>query len=181
MSRKYKFHKPESAYFISFATVGWVDIFSRERYCGIILDSITYCRNQKGLEVFAYCIMPNHIHMVIRAKEGNPSDILRDLKGFTSKQILKAIKEHERESRKEWLLNLFSKAGANNSNVKKYQLWQQNNKPIEVFSSKVIQQKIDYIHKNPVKAGYVLNPIDWKYSSARNYAGDHTIIKIDLE
>lgn len=181
MSRKYKFHNPGGVYFISFATVGWVDVFTRERYCSIIIDSISYCRKQKGLEVFAYCIMPSHIHMIIRAKNGNPSEVLRDLKGFTSRQIIKAINEHERESRKEWLLGMFRKAGEKNSNVKNYQFWQQNNKPIEIFSTSVIQQKIDYIHKNPVESGFVLNPVDWKYSSARNYAGDHTIIEIDVE
>ncbi len=181
MSRKYKFHNPEGVYFISFATVGWVDVFTRERYCSIIIDSITYCREQKGLEVFAYCIMPSHIHMVIRAKKGNPSAILRDLKGFTSRQIINAIKEHEQESRREWLLKMFSIAGSNRSNVKKYQFWQQNNKPIEIYSTSVIQQKIDYIHKNPVESGFVLSPVEWKYSSARNYAGDHTVIKIDVD
>lgn len=181
MSRKYKFHNPSAPYFISFATVDWIDVFTREKYCNIILDSLDFCRKNKGMQIYAYCIMPSHIHLVFRAIDENPSDLIRDLKGFTSKQIIKAIREHERESRKKWLLEMFLKAGAKNSNVKKYQFWQQNNKPIELWSNKVIEQKINYIHNNPVTSGHVVNPFDWKYSSARNYGGDHTVLKIDID
>jgi hypothetical protein len=72
------------------------------------------------------------------------------------------------------------KAGRNNSNVQKYQFWQQHNKPIELWSSKVIEQKVDYIHNNPVESGFVTEPYDWKYSSARNFKDDNTILEIDL-
>ncbi len=78
------------------------------------------------------------------------------------------------------MLKLFEEAGNKNSNVTKYQLWQQNNKPIEVFNSWVVEQKVNYIHNNPVEEGLVTNPADWKYSSARNYAGDQTVLEIDL-
>lgn len=71
------------------------------------------------------------------------------------------------------------RAAKKKSNVTKRQFWQQNNKPIELWSAKVLKQKIDYIHNNPVESGFVTNPIDWKYSSARNYADDETILKID--
>mgnify|MGYP003151719482 FL=1 len=73
------------------------------------------------------------------------------------------------------------RAGKKNSNVNKRQFWQQHNKPIELWSGKVIKQKIDYIHNNPVEQGFVTNPVDWKYSSARNYADDYSILKIDNE
>ena len=91
------------------------------------------------------------------------------------------IEENPQESRKEWLLWMFEKAGKKNSNVTKYQLWQQHNKPIELWTDKIIQQKIDYIHNNPVETGFVTDPVDWKYSSARNYQNDHTILKIDSD
>jgi REP element-mobilizing transposase RayT len=118
--------------------------------------------------------------MVFRAKENNPSDLIRDFKGFTSKQILKSIRGNKKESRRKWLMKMFLEAGSKNSNVEKYQFWQQNNHPIELWTNKVIQQKIDYIHNNPVKAGYVRNTVDWKYSSARNYMGDDSVLKIDV-
>jgi len=182
MSTKYRFHKPDAAYFISFATVKWVDVFTREIYFQILIESIKYCRENKGMELFAYCIMPNHVHMIFRSLNDDPSGLIRDFKGFTSRKIIAAIKENPRESRKEYLLKMFEEAGAKKSNVEKYQLWQHDNRAIEVYSDKVTKQKFDYIHihQNPVKAGLVLNPIDWKYSSARNYYGDNSVVEIDL-
>lgn len=180
MSTKYRFHKPDAAYFISFATVNWVDVFTREIYFEIIIDSIKYCRENKGMELFAYCIMPNHVHMIFRSANNDPAGLIRDFKGFTSRKIIAAIKENNKESRKEFLLKMFEEAGSTKSNVEKYQLWQHDNKPIEVFSNKVVKQKFDYIHNNPVEEGLVISAIDWKYSSARNYYGDNSIVKIDL-
>ncbi len=180
MSRKYKFRKPEAAYFVSFATVNWLDVFTREIYLGILADSITYCRKHKGMELYSYVFMPNHVHLLFRSLNNDPSGLIRDFKGFTSRKLIKAIKDNPLESRKEYLLAQFEKAGLKNSNVKNYQFWQQNNQPIEVYSNWVVEQKVNYIHNNPVKEGLVTNPVDWKYSSARNYAGDQTVLEIDL-
>jgi REP element-mobilizing transposase RayT len=180
MSRKYKFRNPEGAYFISFATVNWVDVFTRELYFNILADSITYCRKHKGMELYAYVFMTNHVHLLFRSIDNDPSGLIRDLKGFTSRKLLQVIKENPKESRKDNLLKLFGDAGAKNSNLTNYQLWQQNNQPIEVYSTWVLEQKVNYIHNNPVKAGFVTNPADWKYSSARNYDGDQSVLEIDL-
>lgn len=124
--------------------------------------------------------MPSHIHLIFRSAEADPSGLIRDFKGFTSRKMLKTIEENTQESRKEWLLWMFQKAGKKNSNVKNRQFWQQNNKPIELWSLKVFEQKLNYIHNNPVISGFVTNPVDWKYSSARNYGNnDNTILEID--
>ena len=181
MSRKYKFHNKEAAYFISFATVYWIDVFTRQAYFNILEESINYCRAEKGMEVYAYCFMPSHVHFVFRSTKEDPSGLLRDFKGFTARKLINAIEENPQESRKEWLLEMFEKAGKEKSNVTRRQFWQQHNKPIELWSNKVIKQKIDYIHNNPVVQGFVTDPIDWKYSSARNYADDETVLKIDSE
>ena len=157
----------------------WIDVFTRQVYFNILEESITHCRKEKGMEVFAYCFMPSHIHLIFRSDNEDPSGLLRDFKGFTARKLIKTIEENPQESRKEWLLWMMERAGKKKSNVEKRQFWQQHNKPIELWSSKVIQQKIDYIHNNPVESGFVTNPIDWKYSSARNYADDDTILKID--
>ncbi len=180
MSRKYKFGESTGAYFISFATVYWIDVFTRDMYFSVITASLDYCRKNKGMEIYGYCIMPSHIHLIFRSAEADPSGLIRDFKGFTSRKMLKTIEENTQESRKEWLLWMFEKAGKKNSNVKNRQFWQQNNKPIELWSLKVFEQKLNYIHNNPVVSGFVTNPIDWKYSSARNYASnDDTILEID--
>ena len=181
MSRKYKFHNKEAAYFISFATVYWIDVFTRQAYFNILEESINYCRAEKGMEVYAYCFMPSHVHFVCRSTKGDPSGLLRDFKGFTARKLINTIEENPQESRKEWLLEMFEKAGKGKSNVTRRQFWQQHNKPIELWSNKVIKQKINYIHNNPVVQGFVTDPVDWKYSSARNYADDETVLKIDNE
>ncbi len=141
--------------------------------------SIDYCRREKGTEVYAYCFMPSHVHFVFRSTNDDPSGLIRDFKGYTSRKITQAIEENPKESRKEWLLWMFEKAGKKNVTVNKMQFWQQHNKPIELWTDKVILQKINYIHNNPVKSGFVTDPIDWKYSSARNYQDDHTVLEID--
>jgi REP element-mobilizing transposase RayT len=170
MSRAYKIHNPDGLYFVSFATIGWVDVFTRLEYRKIIIDSLKYCQNQKGLLLYAWCLMTNHIHLIVKAKDGfELVGILRDFKKFTSRQLIKAIEDHPGESRKEWMLSKFRLAGAYNSNNEKYQFWQQNNKPIELWSASVIQQKLDYIHMNPVEAGFVERPEEYLYSSARNF------------
>ena len=172
MSRKYKFHNPEGVYFVSFAVQSWVDVFTRNVYKDILIENLIYCQNNKGLEIFAWCIMTNHVHLMIRAKEGYLlQDILRDFKKFTSKAVIKAIKENYGESRKEWLLKqLETKEG--------YSLWRGDNKPIELWSNAVITQKLNYIHQNPVEEGLVFKAEDYMYSSAYDYTGENGMIDI---
>ena len=134
MSRKYKFKNEKGAYFISFAVVNWIDVFTRDIYFSCITESLDYCRKYKEMEIYGYCIMPSHVHLIFRSLNDDPSGLIRDFKGFTSKEIMKLIEENQQESRKEWLLWMFERAGKKNSNITKRQFWQQNNKPIEIWS-----------------------------------------------
>ena len=131
------------------------------------------------MELFANCFMPSHVHLIFRAKGENPSALLREFKRYTAKKILATIAENPMESRKEWLFELFEKAGKSKGNVTKYQFWQHHNNPIELWSTPVIKQKLDYIHNNPVVAGFVERPTDWKYSSAKNLADEPAAFAID--
>ncbi len=177
MSRNYKFHNPEGIYFVSFAVVEWLDVFTRNEYKNIVLKSLEYSRKEKGMEIFAWCIMTNHIHLIFRSIKGQkPELLLGDIKRYTSKAIVKAIKDNLKESRKEWLLEQFKKAGSKSSNVNKYQFWRHDNKPIELWSNKVIDEKINYIHNNPVEEGLVFKAEDYLYSSAIDYAGEKGIL-----
>lgn len=101
MSRKYKFHEKNGAYFIRFATIFWIDVFTRLEYFDLIIESLDYCRKKKGMIIFGYCIMPIHVHLIFRARDSNPSYLIRDFKGFTSRKIIKAIQENQQESRNE--------------------------------------------------------------------------------
>ena len=112
MSRNYKFHNPDGVYFVSFAVVDWLDVFTRNEYKTILIDSLRFCQQKKGMEIFAWCIMTNHVHLIFRSTgEQKPELLIGDFKRFTSKVIVKAIIENPRESRKEFLLEQFLKAG----------------------------------------------------------------------
>ncbi len=185
MSRNYKFHNPEGVYFVSFAVVEWIDVFTRNEYKDILLESLAFCQKNKGLEVFAWCIMPNHMHLVFRsAGDNKPEDLLGDFKRFTSRAIVQAIMDNPKESRRNWLLEQFKKAATQSSNVKHHQFWRHDNKPIEIWSNKVLVEKIRYIHNNPVEEGLVFKPENYVYSSARDYSGEQglldNVIVVDL-
>jgi putative transposase len=169
MGRKYIFHEHDQLYFVSFATVNWIDVFVRRIYCDIVVDSLKYCIENKGLELYAWCIMSSHVHLIISTEKGNLSDILRDLKRHTSKTILKTIAENIQESRREWLLWMFERAGKRNANNEQYQFWQQNNHPIELSTHAMMVQRLDYLHNNPVESGAVDYPPNYLYSSAKDY------------
>ncbi len=177
----YKIRNKEGAYFITFAVVEWVDVFTRKEYRDIIVESIKYCQKEKGLILHAWCIMSNHIHMAISAKNNNISDILGDFKKFTSKQIFRAIQDNPQESRKDWMLEVFLKSGAKNSRNKTYQFWQQDNHPIELITTNFTQQKLDYIHNNPVEAGIVEKADEYLYSSAKDYSEERNVGLLNIE
>jgi putative transposase len=178
MSRNYKFHNPEGMYFISFATVFWVDVFVRRIYFDCIVENLNHCVDNKGMEIYAWCIMPSHIHLVFRSTIQRPEELIRDFKSYTSKQLIALIEGNTLESRREWLLNSFKKAAAINSNNTRNQFWQQHNHPIELWSPHVTQQKMDYTHDNPVEAGFVENDYEYLYSSARDYCGIKGLVNV---
>jgi REP element-mobilizing transposase RayT len=172
MSRKYKIRDQDKLYFVTFTVIHWLDIFIRREYRDIFLDSLRYCQKNKGLEVCAYVIMSSHVHLIIgRNSEPSLGGIIRDIKKYTAVAIINAIKQNPQESRRELFVWLFERAGKRYRHNTKYQFWQQHNHPIELNTNEVIQQRLDYIHNNPVEAGIVLSPEDYLYSSALNYAG----------
>ena len=165
-------------YFLTLTIVEWIDLFSRPVYRHILVDSLNYCVANKGMEVYCWCMMSNHIHLIASAIEDKSlSDIMRDFKKFTSKAFIQAIKETP-ESRRDWLLNQFWFAGKNNKKIKYYKVWQEGNEPKELHTTQFLEEKIDYIHHNPVKAELVVNPEDYLYSSARDYAGEKGLVNI---
>ena len=181
MSTKYKIKDQQQLYFLTFAVVAWVDVFTRKEYKDVFLDSLRYCQLHKKLELYAFCIMPNHVHLIASVKEtANLSHVLRDLKKYTSYAIIKAIEEHPQESRKDWMLWIFRKHGERNSNNTNYQFWQQDNHPIALDRNTLLEQKLSYIHLNPVRAGICYTPEDYIYSSASQYAGRDAILPVIL-
>jgi putative transposase len=170
MSEKYKFDDPEGMYFVTLVAVDWIDIFTRNELKHIIVDSLKYCQSSKGLVIYAWCLMPSHLHMIISTEKEPLPGILRDFKKFTSKKVIDVLSLIN-ESRKEWMLEKFKKAGEDLKRITYYKVWQDGNHPELLFSEAFTKQKLDYIHNNPLEAEIVDEPESYLYSSARDYYG----------
>jgi len=177
----YKIRNPNEIHFITFAVVEWVDVFTRSCYSDLVVESLIFCQKHKGLKIYAWVIMSNHLHLIVSATEGaHLSDILRDFKKFTSKPIIKAIQENHRESRREWMLDIFKSEGQQNARNVFNQFWRQTNHPIELRSRRMKYQRLDYLHNNPVKAGIVTSPEYYKYSSAVSYISKGGLLDVEF-
>jgi putative transposase len=146
--------------------VGWIDVFTRKKYADEIIKNLNYCIEHKGLEIYEFCIMSNHLHLICSAKDGEVGKVIRDFKSFTAKEIIRSIDENPQESRKEWLLYMFRYFAKGSSPKCEFQFWQHHNHPVWLESRKFILQKTRYIWNNPVKAGIVSEPQHYIYSSA---------------
>lgn len=169
MSEKRKANT-ENPFFLTFTTVGWIDVFTRSVYCDILLESLEFCRKNKQLEVFAYVIMSNHIHLIARQLDGELNDTIRDFKSFTAKKIINEINTNLIESRRDWMLHMFKYHAKFKNQNPEYQFWQKTSHPTELNSSDIFEQKINYIYNNPVVAGIVTDATTYKYSSANPFS-----------
>jgi len=175
---RYEIVDQEKTYFLTLTVIDWVDVFTRKDYKFIIVDSLNYCVENKGLEIFAWVIMSNHLHLMVRAKEGFIlSHILRDFKKITSKEITAKILEIG-ESRREWLLNKFAFEAKRTGRAKNYKLWRDDNHAICLEKSEWVLQRLNYIHQNPVRQMVVNNPEDYIFSSAIDYADGKGLVII---
>jgi len=180
-SENYSIADQNEVYFLTFTITDWVDIFTRSCYRIVVVDSLNYCVANKGLTIYAWCLMSNHIHLVAKADDGfRLSDIIRDFKKFTAKSIIEMIKEGP-ESRKEWLLYRFSFAGKFDNRIKNYKVWQDTSHPILLDNNLLIDQKINYIHQNPIRSLIGQNAEDYIFSSACDYAGNKGMVTITTE
>jgi len=182
MGRKYSIKNQQNLYFVTFTVIHWLDVFTRDTYRDILYDGIKFCQINKGLNIHSYCIMSNHVHFVMSAKDNFIlSDIIRDLKSFTSRTIRKTLETDFTESRREWFLKMMRDAGQINKRNNDFQFWQQHNHPIELNTNFILDQRINYIHQNPVIAGLVEEPHYWLHSSAKDYSDfGKSIIEIDF-
>jgi len=179
---RYPITDQNACYFLTITVVSWVDVFIRPVYKQIITDSLNFCVENKGLTIFGWCLMTNHLHLIAEAKEGYKlSHIIRDFKKFTARSLLKAI-ESEPESRRDWMLYRFEFAGKYLKTVEKYHFWQDGSHAVCLDPHKpaMIWQRVNYVHENPVRAAIVEDAKDYLYSSARDYCGRKGLVKIEL-
>jgi REP element-mobilizing transposase RayT len=174
MRSRYKIVELEAPQFITCTIVGWLPVFTRAKYLEIITSSLTFCRQKKGLRLHAYVILDNHLHMLVSAD--NLSQVVRDFKRHTAKEI-EAV---ARQDNKQWLLKQFEFFKGEQKVKSRHQVWQEGFHPQAIISEDMLRQKLDYMHYNPVRAGLVDRPEDWRYSSARDYLGLDGVLEIDL-
>lgn len=181
MGFKYKADNPEGIYFTTSTVVQWIDVFTRRELQEVVIYSLKYCQREKGLIIFSWSLMPSHLHLIAAAdsEKNSLTDIIRDFKKYTSKQLVKTISEIN-ESRRNWLLNAFEFAGRYNPKVKEYKVWQDGYHPEELITNRFMDQKVDYVHFNAVIAGFVNEPHHYALSSAIDYAGGKGLINVEF-
>ena len=176
----HKILNQKNPHFLTFTTVEWVDIFTRKEYKNLIIESLTYCIKNKRLRIYAYVIMTNHIHLICQTDhEIGLSGFVRDFKKYTSRKLTRVINTNK-ESRRSWMTKIFQEQGLRLPSKQIHKVWQSSSKPIELESPNWINQKIHYIHNNPVKAGIVNKPEHYIFSSASNYVNGTGILPVEV-
>ena len=169
----------QELYFTTSTVVDWMDVFTRPVYKHIIVESLRYCQQHKGLDIYAWVLMTNHLHMIIGTNGVfSIGDILRDFKKFTSKNIVKAIMENEQESRREWFMDRFWFRGANDRKISEFKFWQDGNHVETILTYDFYQEKLNYINQNPVRQEIVEEPEEYLYSSARDHSGEKGLLDV---
>lgn len=216
---------PDTVFFVTTTVIDWVDVFTRDEYKKIIVESLDFCRRKKGLRIYAWVLMTNHLHLILSHDVDNKhlASVIGDFKKFTSKAVIQAIIDNPKESRRRWLLAHFEETHIVSNpdavcarskfnhghyipveernhpsleNVKddsmdyaksppaqhdkSYHLWQRGYDSYCIYNIKHLRQKIDYLHANPVRAGIVDHPRDYRHSSYRNYCDEPGELEIDL-
>lgn len=165
LPQRYNIYDQNCAHFVTSTVVHWIPVFCREDYFAVLVDSLKHCIDHRGLRVYAYVLMPNHFHLICSQADGDLSGVMRDFKRFTSRQISGML---ERDGRLVWLRAMQRAANG----VALARVWDEAFHPVEIRSEKFFRQRLDYLHANPMRAGYVSNPSDWRYSSAAAYFED---------
>ena len=159
MPQHFKIYEGVYPHLVTSTVVYWIPVFCRDDYFRLLTDSLCHCIERKGLMVHAYVIMPNHFHAVLSQTDGRLSDVIRDLKKHTSKALAAKL---ELDGRMTWLAAMRRAAGHEGG----VRVWDEAFHPEQVHTEAFCQQKLDYMHNNPVRAGYISDPSEWKYSSA---------------
>ena len=165
MRSRYRVHEPDGAHFVTSTIVGWLPVFTSPACCEILAGSFAYCREHKGLRLHGWVIMENHFHAIVTAP-ALPA-VLADLKKFTARRLLAQLAS----DRRDWLLRLLDEGKAAHKTRSRYQVWQEGFHPQAIHDDAMMIQKLEYIHNNPVRRGWVASPEHWRWSSAHEWLG----------
>ena len=169
---RYQFKELNKPYFMTLTICGWQPVFTQPEIVQVILDSWRYLQQNADLKLYGYVILENHIHFI--AQSENIQKDLHRFKSFTARKIIDYLKAHN--------ISLILQQLAFYKKMYKfqsdYQLWQEGSHPQGIESEEVLRQKLEYMHYNPVKRGYIDKPEHWRYSSARDYNGEIGLIEV---
>lgn len=162
-------------HFITCSTVDWIPLFSKPELVQILLNSLQFLQAHQRLTLHSYVIMENHLHLI--ASAANLSKEIGNFKSFTARSIIDWLSQQQPQSY--WLKRL-AEAKLRHKTGQQYQLWQEGFHPQLIVSKAMLQQKLDYIHNNPVRRGYVDHPEHWRYSSCRNYLKEQGLLEVTV-
>ncbi len=171
-----RYHIEGHIYYITTNVYARRPIFTRPAYVIALIDSLNFYRHRYTFKLIGYVIMPDHIHLLVwPQQEANVDDFMRDFKKFTAIRIIRQAKVEGRSDD----LQAFQWAGTETGRSEN-KVWQDSYWDKNIYSDPFLRQKLNYIHRNPVRAQLVANPVEYPYSSYRNYvAGDESLIEID--
>ena len=172
---RYKIYETEYPYFMTCTIVGWVSVFTRPEMFQVIYDSWKWFHDRQRLKLLAYVIMENHLHFIASGEQ-----LAKDVgmfKSFTARRIIDWLKQRHVKT----LLRHFKWEKAAHKRDREYQVWQEGSHPQQIQSDEMMWQKIEYIHDNPVARSYVDDPLHWRHSSARNYAGKAGVFPVSTD
>lgn len=178
MGLRLKIGNSTHLFFVTTTVVNFTKVFNENRYSQVVIDNLNFYRERYGFKLIAYVIMPEHLHLIVWTKENTSiSSIMRDFKKYTSVQIKRKLLADNNKK----LISIFQK-NASGYKDQEFKLWMDKFDRLVIYTPEVLQQKVDYIHFNPVRRDLVKDMLDWKYSSARNYyLNDHSLIRVDNE
>jgi len=169
---RYKIYNDQQPYFLTMTVVEWIPLFANPENVSVILDSLQFVQKERGVILYAYVIMEHHLHLIASAPE--LAKTMKEFKSFTARKIIDYFEKRSSTP----LLKELEKAKLPHKTGSDYQLWQEGNHPQEIFSEQTLVQKIEYIHNNPVRRGYIDEAKHWRYSSARSYEGMEGLLEV---
>ncbi len=172
---RYKIYNTEYPHFLTMTIVDWLPIFTNREVADIILGSLRYIREEKKAKLYAYVIMENHLHCIVQSDELRKT--VQSFKSYTARAIIDYFKERKN-------IDMLKKLKQNkliHKTESEYQVWQEGSHPEEITTDEMMHQKLEYIHNNPVRRGYIEEPGQWRCSSAQNYEGKEGLVSIDME
>ena len=169
---RYRIYENEYPYFMTCTIVGWQAVFTRPEAVQIVFDSWDFLKREKGFRLYGYCVLENHLHLIASAP--NLSNAMKSFKMYTARQIIDLLERHQAKVLRKQLRALKLR----HKTESEYQVWEEGSKPKQIGNEEMMLQKLEYMHNNPVKRGYVDEQVHWRYSSARNYAGMPGLIDV---